>query len=171
MATAIEERRHPETVPARAEVGLFTNPFLAMRRLSDEMEHLFGDFWGPHRVPSLWRETGFGARWTPNIEMFERKGELVVRADLPGLTKEDVKVEITDNELVIEGERKEEKERKEQGYYACERSYGSFYRAVALPEGVNFGEAKATFKEGVLEITMPAPKVPEKHGRRLEVKT
>lgn len=169
MATAIEERK--EKIPARAEVGFLANPFAVMRRLSDEMEHLFEGFLGPRRMPTPWREVEWGTRWAPDIEMFERKGELVVRADLPGLTKEDVKVEITDNELVIEGDRKQEKERKEKGYYACERSYGSFYRSVALPEGINVGEAKASFKEGVLEITMPAPKVPEKHGRRLEIKT
>jgi HSP20 family protein len=171
MATAIEKTERPETTLAHSELGFFSNPFLAMRRLSGEMEHLFENVWGPRRVPSLWRDTEFGARWTPEIEMFERKGELVVRADLPGLTKDDLRVEITDGELVIEGERKEEKERKEKGYYASERSYGSFYRSVALPEGVNVGEAKAAFKEGVLEITLPAPKVPEKHGWRLEIKT
>lgn len=169
MATTLQEKSK-ETTPVRAETGFFANPFVAMRRLSDDMEHLFENVWGTRRLPSLWRETEWGARWTPEIEMFERKGELVLRADLPGLTKEDVKVEITDNELVIEGERKEEKEKKEKGYYACERSYGSFYRAIALPEGVNVGEAKATFKDGVLEISMPAPKAHERHGRRLEIK-
>jgi HSP20 family protein len=72
--------------------------------------------------------------------------------------------------LVIQGERKEEKERKEKGYYASERSYGVFYRAILLPEGVKADEAKATFKDGVLEIAMPAGKLPEKHGRQLEIK-
>ena len=64
-----------------------------------------------------------------------------------------------------------EKEQKEKGYYACERSYGAFYRAIPLPEGVKPDEAKAAFKDGVLEITMPAGKLPEKHGRRLEIKS
>ncbi len=154
--------------------SLLATPFTAMRRLSDEMERLFEGTWG-HRLPSMWpsvwrgREAGEG--WVPEVEVFERKGELVVRADLPGLTKDQVTVEITDNELVIQGERKEETERKEHGYYTTERSYGAFYRCVPLPEAVKAEEAKATFKNGVLEITMPAPRLPDKHGRRLEVKS
>jgi HSP20 family protein len=146
------------------------SPFTTMRRLSEEMERMFDDVWAPRRVPSLWRGLGTLEHWAPDIEMFERKGELVVRADLPGLTRDDVKVEITDSELTIQGERKEEKEQKEKGYYASERSYGAFYRCVALPEGAKADEAKASFKDGVLEVTMPAPKVPERHGRQIDVK-
>ena len=155
----------------RPEPTVFSSPFSLMRRLSDDMERLFEDSWGGHRFPRLFR--GFdvaSTRWTPNIEAFERKGEFVVRADLPGMTKENVKVEMVEGDLIIQGERKEEKEQKEKGYYACERSYGAFYRAVPLPEGVKADEAKATFKDGVLEIAMPAGKVPEKHGRQLEIK-
>jgi len=142
-----------------------------MRRLSDDMERIFEDTWGVRKFPKLFRGLELAeSRWAPVIEAFERKGEFVVRADLPGMTKDNVKVEVTDGELVIQGERKEEKEQKEKGYYASERFYGTFYRAVPLPEGVKADEAKATFKDGVLEIAMPAAKVPEKHGRQLEIK-
>jgi HSP20 family protein len=135
------------------------------------MERLFEDSWGAPKLPRMFRNLEVAAtRWTPDIEAFERKGEFVVRADLPGMTRENVKVEVTDGELVIQGERKEEKEQTEKGYYACERSYGAFYRAVPLPEGVKVDEAKATFKDGVLEVAMPAGKAPEKHGRQLEIK-
>lgn len=155
---------------ARVEPTLPSSPFAMMRRLSDDMERIFGDIWGPRRLPRLLRGFEFGERhWMPDVEVFERKGEFVVRADLPGMTKDDVKVEIADNELVIQGERKEEKEQKEKGYYACEHAYGAFYRSIPLPEGIKADEAKAAFKDGVLEITMPA-KTPEKHGRRLEIK-
>src|SRR3972149_4907590 len=141
-----------------------TSPFTLMRRLSDDMERMFEDTWGARRFPRLFRGLEVPeSRWTPNIEAFERKGQFVVKADLPGMTKDHVKVEVSDGELVIQGERKEEKEQKEKGYYASERSYGAFYRALPLPEGVKADEAKATFKDGVLEIVMPAAKLPEKH--------
>ncbi len=156
---------------ARTEHPVYASPFSLMRRLSDDMERVFEDTWPGHRLPRLFR--GFDlatTRWTPEIEAFERKGEFVVRADLPGMTKDNIKVEVSEGDLVILGERKEEKEQKEKGYYTCERTYGSFYRAVPLPEGVKADEAKATFKDGVLEIAMPAGKVPEKHGRQLEIK-
>ena len=147
-----------------------TSPFTLMRRLSDDMERIVEDTWGAHRFPRLFRAVELpDTRWTPNIEAFERKGEFVVRADLPGMTKDSVKIEISDGELVIQGERKEEKEQKEKGYYACERSYGSFYRTLPLPDGVKTDEAKAAFKDGVLEIAMPAGKLSEKHGRQLEI--
>ena len=147
------------------------NPFTLMRRLSDDMERIVEDTWGARRFPRLFRALDLSdTRWTPDIEAFERKGEFVVRADLPGMTKDNVKVEVSDGALVIQGERKEEKEQKEKGYYAAERSYGAFYRALPLPEGVKIDEAKATFKDGVLEIVVPAGKLPEKHGRQLEIK-
>ena len=167
---AAERATQEKGTLTRYEPTLPSSPFTLMRRLSDEMERMFEGFGGPRLLPKPWRgfEVGEG-RWTPDVEVFERKGELVVRADLPGLTKDDVKVEIADSELVIQGERKEEKEQKEKGYYACEHAYGAFYRSIPLPEGVKADEAKAAFKDGVLEITMPA-KLPEKHGRRLEIK-
>lgn len=148
-----------------------TSPFTLMRRLSDDMERIVEDTWGARRFPRLFRTLELPeTRWTPDIEAFERKGEFVVRADLPGMTKDNVKIEISDGELVIQGERTEEKEQKEKGYYASERSYGAFYRALPLPDGVKTDEAKATFKDGVLEIAMPAGKLPERHGRQLEIK-
>ena len=101
--------------------------------------------------------------------IFVREGELVVRADLPGLTKDDVKVEVTDDAIQISGERKSEHEEKGEGYYRSERSYGSFYRSIPLPEGVNADSANATFRNGVLEISMQAPQR-ESRGRRLEIK-
>jgi HSP20 family protein len=156
---------------ARSEPTVFSTPFSLMRRLSDDMERIFEETRGAPRFTRIFKGFDLAAtRWTPNIEAFERNGEFVVRADLPGMTKDNVKVEVSEGELIIQGERKEEKEQKEKGYYACERSYGAFYRAVPLPEGVKADEATATFKDGVLEIAIPAAKLPEKHGRQLEIK-
>ena len=154
------------------------SPFSFMRRFSEEMDRLFGDFgfgrdrltprWGSELFPSRFGESD-EALWSPDVEMFERDGQLVVRADLPGLTKDDVKVEITDNVINLSGERKSEHEEKGEGYYRSERSYGSFYRSIPLPQGVNADDANATFNNGVLEITMAAPQL-KSRGRRLEIK-
>ena len=85
------------------------------------------------------------------------------------MKKDDVKVELTDEMLTLSGERKQEKEEKREGFYRNERSYGSFYRQLPLPQGVKTEKANAVFHNGVLEITMPAPKM-ESHTRRLEIK-
>jgi hypothetical protein len=85
------------------------------------------------------------------------------------LSKDDVKVEIKDDEITIEGERKEEREEKGEGFYRTERSYGHFHRCLPLPEGAEVDKAKASFKNGVLEIAMPIPKREPRRGRRLEI--
>ena len=167
---AVEQPIAEKGLP-RTERAAYSSPFSLMRRLSDDMERMFEGGWNAHRFPKLLGGLDLAAtKWSPDIEAFERQGEFVVRADLPGMTKDNVKVEVFEGNLIIEGERKEEKEQKEKGYYACERTYGSFHRAVPLPEGVKADDAKAIFKDGVLEIVMPAGKVPEKHGRQLEIK-
>jgi HSP20 family protein len=168
---AIERSQPRETgALSRYEPPVGTSPFSMMRRLSNEIDRMFDDIWGGRRSSGLFRGASGTGMWAPDVEVFERKNELVVRADLPGLTKEDVRVEVSDGSLVIHGERKEEQEKSDKGYYLCERSYGSFYRTVPLPEGIKADDARASFKEGVLEITIPAPKLTEKHGRQLEIK-
>ena len=100
--------------------------------------------------------------------MFETGNELVVKADMPGLKREDIKVEITESELTVSGERKLEKEEKGKDVYRSERSYGSFFRSIALPEGAKVDLAKATVKDGVLEVKMPLTRI-ESAKRRLEI--
>jgi len=155
----------------------FSNsPFAFMRRFTEDMDRLFGDFgFGSGLAPSFGRNflaSSLGdvsqTLWTPQIEMFERDGQLVVRADLPGVSKDDVNVEITDDAITISGERRQEHEEKGEGYYRTERTYGSFYRQIPLPEGVSAEDAKATFNNGVLEITLKAPQR-ESRSRRLEI--
>jgi HSP20 family protein len=142
----------------------WSSPFALMNRFADEMDHLFEDF-GFGRG---WGEMG-PAAWSPQIEAFERGGQFIVRADLPGLTKDDVKVEINDDALTIQGERKQESEEEREGFYRSERSYGSFLRSIPLPEGVKADEAKANFRDGVLEITMPVLQRAESR-RSIEIK-
>ena len=129
-----------------------TNPFTAMRRMSEEMDRAFGQFFGT-------QGSGSGTRgsWYPAIEVTERDGQLHVHAELPGLRPEDVKVEVTNDALVIHGERKYEQEHQIGKAYRSERRYGEFYREIALPEGVNAEQARAQFRNGVLEISIPVP--------------
>ncbi|HLK10795.1 MAG TPA: Hsp20/alpha crystallin family protein [Candidatus Binatia bacterium] len=142
-----------------------------MRRFAEEMDRLFGEFrFGPSsllpRLELPWE--GREGEWLPSLEVAERGGKLVVRADLPGLAKDDVRVEVRDDALCIEGERRQEREEKRKGLYRSERTYGRFYREVPLPEGVDPEQATASFKNGVLEVTMPAPPRPAK-GKRVPI--
>jgi HSP20 family protein len=161
------KRRENENLGER----MAATPFTFMRRFSEEMDNLFEDFgFGRGWLAPMFGSTEFAqGLWSPRVEMFERDNQLVVRADLPGLTRDDLKVELSDDGITIEGERKNEHEEKREGYYRSERSYGKFYRRIPLPEGVNAGNANATFNNGVLEITMPAPKREERKPRRLEI--
>lgn len=146
----------------------FRTPFTLMRRLSDEMERMFEDV-GFRRPLSLTIPAGHTFDWVPALEIFERDNHLFVRAELPGLTKEDVKIEIAKGLLTIQGDRKQEKQEKKEGVFRSERCYGTFFRQLALPDGINADAAKATFKNGMLEIEMPmATKKPEA-VRRLKI--
>jgi HSP20 family protein len=134
------------------------SPFRAMRRMLEDMDRLFES-----RGPA---EQGQMQTWWPAIEVSEHEGKLVVHADLPGLKKDDIKVELTDDGLVLRGERKREHEEEKEGWHRSERSYGSFYRLIPIPEGAKIEQAKAQFNDGVLEITIP---IPEEQRRRREI--
>jgi HSP20 family protein len=159
------ERRLPETF----------HPFRMMRRFTKDMERLFGDF-GGFTFPTFFKpgfepfRTEFEEiGWVPPLEVLFNDGQFMVRAELPGLTKDDIKVEVTNEFLTISGERKLEHEEKREGFYRSERNYGSFFRQIPLPENVKTDTATATFLNGILEITMPATKV-ETPIRKLEIK-
>jgi len=134
------------------------SPFAMMRRMQDEMDRMMGGLW-----------TGGERRgWSPAIEVREREGNLVICAELPGLEKDNVRVEATGDALIIEGERRQEHEEKEEGYYKSERQYGTFRRAVPLPDYAKAEEARATFNNGVLEVTIPVAEQRQR-GRRIEI--
>ena len=142
-------------------------PFGMMRRFADEMDRMF-DFGFPG-IGRWGRSSGGGMeRFSPQIDIFERDSKLIVRADLPGLNKDDVNVEVTEDAVVIEGERKYEHEESEKGIYRSERSYGHFRREIPLPEGVKTENATANFKNGVLEVTLDASQA-AKNRKRLEI--
>jgi len=137
-----------------------------MRRFADEMDRTFGDFGFP--MMKGFTPLGSDESFTPKVDVFERDGKLVITADLPGMTKEDVKVDVTEDAVLIEGERKSEHEETEEGIYRAERSYGYFRREIPLPEGVKTDTANAVFKNGVLEVTLEAPQL-TKSRRRIEI--
>ena len=112
----------------------------------------------------------FASLWAPQLEVFERANNLVVRAELPGLSREDVDVELDEDALIIRGERRSDVEDEDDGFYHSERSYGSFYRAIPLPEGIEPSGCNATFKDGVLEVTLPKPQQQPSRARRIDVR-
>jgi HSP20 family protein len=135
------------------------------RSWTDQMDRFFNSF----GLGTAGNRIGDWDIWSPEVETFQRGNELVVRADLPGMSKDQINVEVTDDAVVIQGERREESEDEREGFYRSERRYGSFYRTIPLPEGAIAENAKATFKDGVLEITMPTPPREVSRGRRIEI--
>lgn len=158
--------------------SLLGNPFGMMRSMMDQMDRLFEDFTGTglsrsrSSMPSPLQGGGYGTTslWYPQIEVSERGDNLVVCADLPGMKKEDVHLEVHEDHLVLQGERQHESDQNQGGLYRTERSYGSFYRTIPLPDGVNPDQVKATFRDGVLEVTVPVPNRQQQlQGRRIEI--
>jgi len=169
----VERKRQPESnlLSPRHQGGwwpsesIASNPFAMMRRMFEDMDRSFGgSFGGMTRSPEHRGELAEG--WWPSVEVLGQNGNLVVRADLPGVNKEDVKVEVTDRDLIIQGERKREHEESGRGFYRSERSYGNFSRCIPLPEGAKTDQAKAQFNNGVLEVSVP---VPDSKGRQIPI--
>ncbi len=155
------------TLGALAPFGL--SPFSFMRRMMDDLDRMFEGFGGFGRELQRGLPAGGDMVWMPQVEVMEREGNLVVRADLPGLRKEDVRITATDDGLVIEGERRREVEEERGGTYRSEVVYGSFRRAIPLPEGAKVEDAEARFDNGVLEIQVPISKEAQR-GRQIEIK-
>jgi HSP20 family protein len=147
-ASLARRLRVPDTSLLLNPFDLFWfSPFGMMRRMTRELERAAGD---------LGIRSG-DAGWLPAVEVSESNGKLHVQAELPGLSPEEVRVEIGDNEIVIQGERRVEHEENRRGVRRTEREYGLFYRTIPLPEGAQADQAKASFHNGLLEVTVPVP--------------
>jgi HSP20 family protein len=107
---------------------------------------------------------GRGHSWTPAVDVVRDNGNLVLRADIPGIKPEEVKIELEDDVLTVSGEHEERKEEKDKDFVRRERRYGSFYRSMALPAGVEAKKIKAKTHDGVLEVTIPLPKEAKKEA-------
>ncbi len=172
--TSYGEGRNVPTVRRNEDGGALastTSPFGLMRRFMDDLDRMFSGFGSSNfLLGDPWSGTSaFTGVWQPQIETFRRDDQLVIRADLPGLDKENINVEYEDNAVIISGERQDEYNEERDDFYRSERSYGRFYRLIPVPDGVDVDKARARFQDGVLEITMPAPKEPERQTKRINI--
>ena len=141
-------------------------PAAEMGTIQNEMNRLFNSFFDQSSPTG--RNTAGGRRWIPAMDLVETTDHYVLRADLPGLSDEDVNVQLEDNVLTISGERKAEHETHQEGYYRLERAFGGFSRSLTLPEGVDPDGVQANFDRGVLEIQIPKPE--QKKPRQVQIR-
>jgi HSP20 family protein len=161
-----KEQRETAAAPSRM--------FSPLRAWERELDRMFEDFplfrWP--RLRELERHFPRELRLqAPTLDMYEEKNEVVIKAEVPGLSKDDIEIMISDSTLTIKGEKKKEEEVKEKDYYRCEREYGSFVRTVELPAEVKTEGAKAVFKNGVLEIRLPKTEEAKKKEVRVPVQS
>jgi HSP20 family protein len=139
-------------------------PLREFSTLQNEMNRLFNTVFD---APPPTNGGGTMRRWMPAMDLVESGDHFVLRADLPGLAEEDVKIELEDTTLTISGERKAEHETKDEGYYRLERAVGAFSRSLQLPKGIDPEAVEAHFDRGVLEVRIPKPE--QRKPRRIEI--
>ena len=163
MAEKAKEKETKAVTPWR--------PFMDLTRWERDMDRMMEGFFD-RRMRPWWPE-----RWprpepmetaAPAVDLYEEKDEIVVKAELPGMEKNDVEVNLSDHHLTIKGEKKKEEEVKEENYYRSERSYGSFLRSLELPANVRVDKVTANFKNGILEVRLP--KTEEAKAKEIKVK-
>jgi HSP20 family protein len=163
MAEKAKEKETKAVTPWR--------PFTDITRWERDMDRMMEDFFG-RRIRPWWPERWFRTDElevrAPAIDLYEDKDDIVVKAELPGMDKNNIEVNLTDNTLTIKGEKKKEEEVKEESYYRSERSYGAFIRTVELPKSVHGEKVKASFKNGILEVRVP--KTEEAKAKEIKVK-
>lgn len=137
------------------------NLFNDLNSIQQEMNHLFDEFFG-ERHPELAE-----GNWIPVVDVSESDTNLLVRAELPGMTEEDIELNLQDNVLTLKGEKKQELDKQKENFHRVERSYGSFSRSFTLPSMVKLDQVTATFKEGILEISLP--KSEEAKAKKIEI--
>jgi HSP20 family protein len=131
------------------------NPARELDTLQGEMNRLFSTFFDT--PTNAGNANGITRRWIPAMDLVETREHFVLKADLPGMTEDDISVEVENNVLTISGERKTEHEAEAEGYYRIERASGAFSRSLTLPEGIDADAVKAKFDSGVLEVRVPKP--------------
>lgn len=144
-------------------------PLNLLRQMTSELDRMFDEPWTLLRWPSPEMSMADAPIWAPKVDVVTKDNKLVTRVDLPGMTKEDVVVEVQDGFLTLSGERKKETKEEKDNVYREEREYGSFCRTVPLPKGVKADDVNATFNNGVLEVTVPLPAAPAPNGRKVPI--
>jgi HSP20 family protein len=143
------------------------DPFDMLEEMRADLARFWGEGWPFLRMPAPARLGGMA--WAPRMDVFEKNGDLVVKAELPGMAKDDIHVSVDDGALVIQGERKSESEVKDEAYYRIERSYGAFYRRLPLPPSVKPEAITAEYKDGVLEVHVPKPAEAESKAKPIPI--
>jgi HSP20 family protein len=138
------------------------DPARELDSIQGEMNRLFDGFFG-----TTTRNGASLRRWIPAMDLVETGDELVLRADLPGMSEDDVAIEIKDSVLTVSGERRSEHEEQDESFYRAERAFGSFSRSLTLPQGVDPDAVSAKFADGVLEVRVPKPQ--ERHPHRVQI--
>ncbi|MBD3368973.1 Hsp20 family protein [Candidatus Fermentibacteria bacterium] len=161
---AIQRKRRRELFPKS------TTESPRMLSLREEMNRLFDNFlygFGQRSSPS--REVAWGRDFRPNVDVAETDGEVKVSAELPGMTEDDIDVEVDEEKVTISGEKMQQTEEEEGGRYWRESSYGSFLRQIPLPSSIEVDNARASFKNGVLQVTLPKLEEEKTSRRKIEV--
>ena len=144
-------------------------PLNLLRQMTAELDSMFDEPWTLFRWPSADMASPDAPVWAPKVDVMTKDGKLVTRVDLPGMKKDDVRVEVADGYLTLSGERKKETKEEKDNVYREEREYGSFCRTVPLPKGVKADDVKATFNNGVLEVSVPLPAAAPSNGRKIPI--
>ena len=148
---------------ARKDIARW-DPFSELLSLKDDFDRIFRDFMGFYPAETL-REG-----WLPPVDIKETPDNIVVSVEVPGMKKEDIKVVLNGNQLTISGERKMEKEEKDETYHRIERAYGKFQRTITLPVELDESKVKASYEQGVLRITLPKAEKAKPKEIKVEVK-
>ena len=144
-----------QPTPGEQQIVPRRNPFRDLWNFQQLFDHFDSDFFT--------RPLGVGrGEWFPRLDVRRQDSNVVVEVELPGMTAKDVQIEVTDEGLVVSGEKQQESETREDNYYRSERSFGRFTRRIALPHGTDADKAEAKFADGILRITIPVKETPEK---------
>jgi HSP20 family protein len=163
---AVRKPNGGKTQPAAGPTRMLS----PMRAWEREIDRAFGDFFHWPRLRGMEHPFPRDLRMeAPSLDVYEEKSDVVVKAEMPGMSKDDIDITLSDSTLTLKGEKKKEEEVKEKDYYRCERQYGSFYRTVELPSEVKSDGVKATFKDGVLEVRLAKSAEPKKKEIHVKV--
>jgi HSP20 family protein len=170
------------TNPGLMASAFMSDPFAFAQAMSQEMDRLFDTFGGTTQGGRSLSTGGSGrslhqqgsrgqSYWAPPMEVLQRGNDMIVRADLPGISPDEVQIEVEDGVLTISGERRNTNEDRQEGFYRSERSYGTFSRSIALPEGIDEDQVNARYEHGVLEVTVPLPQQQRQRARRVQIQS
>ena len=145
----------------------YYNPFYELERIQDEINNIFDGTFGFQQANSSGiLETS----WAPSVDVYDSKDNVLVKADIPGLKKEDINITVQDNTLIIEGQKNRNDEINEDNYVRVERFYGNFYRAILLPSEIDSSNVKAEYKNGTLELILPKKEEAKPKQIKVEIK-